>query len=89
MANYDGTLPLSKAQLREWAVLDTFDWLSPRFDNPQNLKTVRRWTLGSGLTGIEIQKLGHLVARGNQAPAGRLGPHLEPKKFLLQSRRDP
>lgn len=80
VANYHGTLPLSKAQLREWAVLDTFDWLSPCYDNPQTLETVRRWMLESGLTGIEIQKLGHLVARGNQAPAGHSDPRSEPRK---------
>jgi SAM-dependent methyltransferase len=39
-----GTLPsgLSKAQRREWSVLDTFDMFSPAFDNPQRLGTVAR-----------------------------------------------
>jgi Methylase involved in ubiquinone/menaquinone biosynthesis len=32
---------LSKAQLREWAVLDTFDMFSPEYDNPQRIGTVR------------------------------------------------
>jgi SAM-dependent methyltransferase len=32
---------LSKAQLREWAVLDTFDMFSPEYDNPQRVGTVR------------------------------------------------
>lgn len=31
---------LSAAQRREWAVMDTFDGLSPEFDNPQRLKDV-------------------------------------------------
>jgi len=42
VANYTGVLPLSDAQLREWAVLDTFDWLGPAFDRPQAPGTMRR-----------------------------------------------
>jgi SAM-dependent methyltransferase len=36
------TLPadLSPSELREWAVLDTFDMLSPAYDNPQRIKAV-------------------------------------------------
>lgn len=33
---------LSVAQRREWAVMDTFDGLSPEFDNPQRLQYVVR-----------------------------------------------
>lgn len=37
-----GALPsgLSKQQLREWVVLDTFDMFSPAFDNPQRIEDV-------------------------------------------------
>ena len=40
-----GTLPknLTKAELREWVVLDTFDMYSPEHDHPQRLATVKRW----------------------------------------------
>jgi SAM-dependent methyltransferase len=31
---------LTPAQLEEWVVLDTFDMLSPEYDNPQRLRTV-------------------------------------------------
>ncbi len=31
---------LSKAEIREWAVLDTFDMFSPAYDNPQRIKDV-------------------------------------------------
>jgi 2-polyprenyl-3-methyl-5-hydroxy-6-metoxy-1,4-benzoquinol methylase len=34
VANYERSLPLSATQLREWAILDTFDWLGPRYDQP-------------------------------------------------------
>jgi len=39
------TLPpnLSKKQLREWVVLDTFDMFSPEHDHPQKISTVKKW----------------------------------------------
>jgi SAM-dependent methyltransferase len=48
--------------LREWALLDTFDMLSPRYDKPASVRTVRRWCRELGLVadvkrgynGIEI-----------------------------------
>jgi ubiquinone/menaquinone biosynthesis C-methylase UbiE len=33
---------LSLGQYREWLILDTFDWFSPEFDQPQRVATVRR-----------------------------------------------
>ena len=49
--------------LKEWAYLDTFDMLSPRYDYPQTLNQVRQWLEGVplearvsyGLNGIAIQ----------------------------------
>src|SRR5262249_3725584 len=40
VADYRGAIPLSDALLKEWAILDTFDMLSPRFDQPQTLETI-------------------------------------------------
>jgi SAM-dependent methyltransferase len=39
------TLPsnLSKQELREWVVLDTFDMFSPEHDHPQKISTVSKW----------------------------------------------
>lgn len=39
---------LTPAQLKEWVVLDTFDMLSPEYDNPQRLRTVARMFKRSG-----------------------------------------
>ncbi len=64
VANYEGIYPLPEAQLHEWALLDTFDWLSPAYDNPQTAETVRLWMDQAGMKGIEVEKAGHLVARG-------------------------
>ena len=46
-----GTLPhnLSKEELREWVVLDTFDMFSPEHDHPQRISTVRKWFEESGM----------------------------------------
>jgi SAM-dependent methyltransferase len=64
VANYTGMLPLSKQQIHEWALLDTFDWLSPAYDNPQTPKTVGLWLQAAGLKEIEVLHAGHLVGRG-------------------------
>ena len=39
--NYTGLLDLDDEELRTWAVLDTFDALSPRYDRPQTMESVR------------------------------------------------
>lgn len=64
VANYNGILPLDEKQQIEWALLDTFDWLSPAYDNPQNSKTIQMWFTEANFTNIEILKSGHLVGRG-------------------------
>ena len=69
VANYEGILPLDEKQLLEWALLDTFDWLSPQFDDPQTASTVRRWLEKSGLKDIEILRASHLVGRGKAVHA--------------------
>ena len=47
-----GTLPykqLSKQQLKEWCVLDTFDMFSPQHDHPQRISTVKKWVEETGM----------------------------------------
>jgi hypothetical protein len=62
-------------------VLDTFDTLQPAFDNPQSLRTIRRWLEDAGLeaaeagygwNGIEARGRTPRARRGAAAvPAGR------------------
>jgi hypothetical protein len=66
VANYSGMLPLSKQQIREWALLDTFDWLSPAYDHPQTPQTVVHWLQAAGLKQTEVLHAGHLVGRGRR-----------------------
>src|SRR5205085_3998947 len=61
VANYEGQLPLTPQQLEEWAILDTYDWLAPRFDQPQTAETLRTWFVDSGLADVEVFKSDHLT----------------------------
>jgi SAM-dependent methyltransferase len=67
VANYEGVYPLSDEQLREWAVLDTFDMLAPAHDHPQSAATVQSWFEAAGLNDIEVFRSGFLVGRGVRA----------------------
>ena len=69
VANYVGDLPLDEKQQLEWSVLDTFDWLSPEYDNPQKPRTIRLWLEAAGMENIEVLKAGHLVGRGTKPHA--------------------
>ncbi len=66
VADYTGIYPLSDRQLQEFALLDTFDMLAPRYDNPQTSRMVRHWFDSAGLEGVEIFLEGHLVGRGHK-----------------------
>jgi 2-polyprenyl-3-methyl-5-hydroxy-6-metoxy-1,4-benzoquinol methylase len=66
IADYTGVHPLSKSQLEEWALLDTFDWFAPEYDNPQTAPTVRAWFEAAAFVDIEVFHQGHLVGRGRK-----------------------
>jgi SAM-dependent methyltransferase len=60
------------ALLREWAHLDAFDMLSPRYDYPQTLKTVRRWGTDADLLDFEAERCEHGIVMRGQRPRGSL-----------------
>lgn len=66
VANYEGIQPLNRRQLHEWAVLDTFDWLSPAYDQPQTPDVLQSWLEEADLEEIEVLKVIHLVGRGRK-----------------------
>lgn len=68
VANYEGVLPLTREQLLEWAVLDTFDMLSPAYDKPQTGATLRRWFERAGLQDVQIAETYLAVGRGRKSP---------------------
>lgn len=65
--DYRDTFPLSEELLKEWAILDTFDILSPMYDFPQYLETVERWFSQASLKDIEV-KYGYngIMGRGKK-----------------------
>jgi 2-polyprenyl-3-methyl-5-hydroxy-6-metoxy-1,4-benzoquinol methylase len=71
VASYDGVLPLTRKQLEEWALLDTFDWFSPTFDYPQTAETVHAWMERAEMADFEVVRAGHLVVRGCRGPDSR------------------
>lgn len=66
VANYEGIYPLTKSQLEEWAVLDTFDMLSPIHDHPQSAATIEQWLYDAGFVDRQVYRVGHLVGRGTR-----------------------
>jgi SAM-dependent methyltransferase len=66
ISNYAGVHPLPPSQLKDWAILDTFDMLSPSHDHPQSASTLTAWFEEAGLSNIEVFRAGHLVGRGTK-----------------------
>ena len=64
VANYEGVLPLSRKQARDWAYLDTLDMWAPTHDYPQGMETMREWFEAAGFEDIEVERPGFVVARG-------------------------
>jgi ubiquinone/menaquinone biosynthesis C-methylase UbiE/uncharacterized protein YbaR (Trm112 family) len=67
VADYRGVYDLPEEKLKEWAVLDTFDMLSPFYDYPQSIETVRSWLDEADLNNIDAQYgFTGIVARGTK-----------------------
>ena len=55
VADYSREFPQAPdEQLKQWAILDTFDMLSPAFDAPQTARAFRAWHEQAGLDDIEV-----------------------------------
>lgn len=67
IANYDGLLPLTPTQLKEWAVLDTFDMLAPAHDHPQTATTLQAWFERQQMCEIQVGRQGLVVGRARRA----------------------
>jgi SAM-dependent methyltransferase len=66
--NYTGMLPLSDQDITKWAILDTFDALSPKFDSPQTLATMQEWFHEAGLQDIDVRAGGNgILGNGRRA----------------------
>lgn len=66
VADYTNEHPLTQQQLKEWALLDTFDMLAPTYDNPQTAITARQWFEEANFVNIQVGHWAHLGARGTK-----------------------
>jgi SAM-dependent methyltransferase len=68
VANYYGAYDLTDAQQRQWSILDTFDALSPEYDNPQRIKDVMDWFTEAGLgdTAVDFVSMGIIRGKGTR-----------------------
>jgi len=66
IADYRGKYDLSEDQLKEWAILDTFDMLSPQYDCHQTIPKLQKWLeelnmkniyVGFGGNGVEARAI--------------------------------
>src|SRR4030066_219607 len=64
---FTGIYSLAEQQLKEWALLDTFDMLAPAYDNPQSVATVKKWFDETKLEDVQVFHWGHLVGRGHKS----------------------
>jgi len=55
IADYTGVYDLPSNIMKEWAVLEAFDMLSPRYDFPQTYETVQKWFRRANLTNCEVR----------------------------------
>jgi SAM-dependent methyltransferase len=56
--NYKGSKNhqgLTEDQLREWAILDTFNVLAPQYEHSHNLDEIQSWFEEAGLSNIQVQ----------------------------------
>ena len=55
VANYTNERALTRQQRYDWAVLDTFDMLSPQYDHPQTFEEAERALTAAGI--VELRRL--------------------------------
>jgi len=69
--NYTGLYPLDEEELVAWAVLDTFDALSPRYDEAQTLETVQEWVRDAELADADVRYGGNGIIVTGRRPSAR------------------
>lgn len=54
VSDYRGAYVLPEKILKEWAVLDTFDMVSPMYDSPQYIEAIEGWFRESRMEDVQI-----------------------------------
>lgn len=52
---------LNRRQIREWAVLNTYDMFGPAYDSPQDAPTIEAWSREAGMRDVNVYRRGHLI----------------------------
>ena len=60
--------------LREWARLDTFHMLAPRYDIPARGRAVRRWCADMGLVAVRVERTETVLGIHACRPNDGVGP---------------
>lgn len=66
--NYTGWLPLTREQVVEWAILDTFDMFASEYDQPQTPGAVRSWFAEAGLDLLRMNVGGNMIIATGRKP---------------------
>lgn len=53
-ADYRGMYKMESTTMKEWCLLDTFDKLSPAYDNPQHINDVEKWVKPKSVESFEV-----------------------------------
>jgi len=69
VADHSYTYDLPEPLLREWAVLDTFNLLSPPFEHPRTRETVRSWFDEAGLGEVDVWEASALIIGRGKKPS--------------------
>ena len=67
VADYTGIFELSKEQLNEWALMDTYDMLMPEFEHPMDFRTYRKYLLKNSMMDIKCDKTAGIAVTASKA----------------------
>lgn len=71
VVNHRRAIPqLTDRQVREWALLDTFDMFGPAYDQPQSKPTLLSWAREAGIREVTVFRSGHLILRATVGGVG-------------------
>lgn len=73
VSNHEPDWPLSSEQLKEWAVLNTFDMFGPAHDQPQSAETLMAWFRQAGLHDVRVFRQGQICGTGRMASLSSSG----------------
>lgn len=54
---------LNDQQIREWAVLDTYDMFGPAYDSPQDARTLEEWFHEARMRNVTVYRAGQLIGQ--------------------------